>query len=140
MKNKFFWAILTLILTIQSPFSYAANLYITITNIKNTNGNIRVGLSNSASDFPNNEYTGKSVEIKSDTVDIEFAGLPSGTYAIAAYHDENNNKKLDKNLFGIPREGYCFSNNEKGKSGPAKFNQAKFSLDTTEKQTLKMRY
>jgi len=37
--------------------------------------------------------------------------LPSGIYGVAAIHDENSNAKLDKNLFGIPKEGFGFANN-----------------------------
>lgn len=34
-----------------------------------------------------------------------------GRYSIALYHDENGNKKFDRNFLGIPSEGYGFSNN-----------------------------
>jgi uncharacterized protein (DUF2141 family) len=34
-----------------------------------------------------------------------------GTYALAIYHDENGNGKLDRNAIGIPQEGFGFSNN-----------------------------
>lgn len=37
--------------------------------------------------------------------------LPPGDYAVAAIHDENGNAKLDRNLFGIPKEGFGFANN-----------------------------
>ncbi|MTB52420.1 DUF2141 domain-containing protein [Lewinella sp. W8] len=33
----------------------------------------------------------------------------SGQYALAAYHDVNENGKLDKNFWGIPTEPYGFS-------------------------------
>lgn len=32
-----------------------------------------------------------------------------GSYAISLYHDEDGNKKLTKNWFGLPVEGYGFS-------------------------------
>lgn len=36
--------------------------------------------------------------------------LPApGSYAISLYHDEDGNKKLTKNWFGLPIEGYGFS-------------------------------
>jgi uncharacterized protein (DUF2141 family) len=41
-----------------------------------------------------------------------------GSYAVAAYHDENNNDKLDKAFTGIPNEKYGFSNNVRGIFGP----------------------
>lgn len=39
--------------------------------------------------------------------------LPEGRYAIAVLHDENSNHKLDRNIFGYPKEGFGFSNNPK---------------------------
>lgn len=37
--------------------------------------------------------------------------VPPGRYAVAVIHDENSNMKLDRNFFGIPKEGFGFSNN-----------------------------
>ena len=37
--------------------------------------------------------------------------VPPGRYSAVVIHDENSNMKLDRNLFGIPREGFGFSNN-----------------------------
>lgn len=38
--------------------------------------------------------------------------LPSnGKYAIQVFHDENNNKKMDKNFIGYPTEKWGTSNN-----------------------------
>ncbi len=44
--------------------------------------------------------------------------LPPGRYAVSAFHDANSNKKLDKNLLGMPTEKYGFSNNVRGTFGP----------------------
>ncbi len=43
--------------------------------------------------------------------------------AVCAYHDENENSRLDKNSFGIPLERYGFSRNPKRGFGPPKFNE-----------------
>jgi uncharacterized protein (DUF2141 family) len=53
-----------------------------------------------------------------------FDDLVPGTYAMAAFHDENGNGKLDANFLGIPKEGVCASNNAKGRMGPPKFKDA----------------
>jgi uncharacterized protein (DUF2141 family) len=37
--------------------------------------------------------------------------VPAGRYGIVVIHDENSNMKLDRNFFGIPKEGFGFSNN-----------------------------
>jgi uncharacterized protein (DUF2141 family) len=39
--------------------------------------------------------------------------LPPGTFAAALLDDENNNGQMDKGLFGIPLEGYGFTDNPK---------------------------
>lgn len=44
--------------------------------------------------------------------------LPAGKFAVQAFYDENSNHKLDKNLIGVPKEKYGFSNNARGIFGP----------------------
>lgn len=118
----------------------AANINVKVTNIKNTKGVIRIGIINKAKDFPYDAFIGKKVPISGDSVNIKFTGLAPGEYAIAVHHDENYNDKLDKNILGVPLEGYCFSNNIKAITAPPKFKYVKFTLDTSFSQTLKMTY
>lgn len=40
--------------------------------------------------------------------------LDIGTYAVAAFHDRNNNGDIDFNWLGAPTERYGFSNNARG--------------------------
>lgn len=116
----------------------AASINIKVTNIKNIKGVIRVGIINKERDFPYNAYIGKKVPVSGDSVNVKFTGLAPGEYAISVHHDENCNDKLDKNVLGVPLEGYCFSNNVKALVAPPKFKYAKFILDTSFSQTLKM--
>ena len=55
-----------------------------------------------------------------------FEDLPPGTYGISAFHDKNDNQKLDTNLIGVPVEDYGASNNARGVFGPPKFDDARF--------------
>jgi uncharacterized protein (DUF2141 family) len=54
--------------------------------------------------------------------------VPPGTYAAQAFHDENNNSVIDRNIFGIPTEGLGFSNNAKMFFGPPRFDAAAFAV------------
>jgi len=54
--------------------------------------------------------------------------LPFGDYAIACYHDENDNKHYDLNSLGIPREDYGFSNDVRGRFAPPSFEEARFTF------------
>ncbi|MBD3615542.1 MAG: DUF2141 domain-containing protein [Gracilimonas sp.] len=56
--------------------------------------------------------------------------LPYGNYAIAVYHDINTNGELDTNILGIPKEAYGFSNNARGKFGPASWKDAHFKISS----------
>lgn len=61
------------------------------------------------------------------TTTVSFAGLPPGKYAIQAFFDENGNGKLDRAMFGIPKEGVGFSNDAKIALGPPKWKDAVFA-------------
>lgn len=58
----------------------------------------------------------------------------AGIYAVACFHDENGNGKLDAGIFGIPKEGTAASNDAKGRMGPPKFRDAKFSFPGSDTQ------
>ena len=61
------------------------------------------------------------------TRSIKLTGLPPATYAIAVFHDENSNRKMDK-MMGIPREGFGFSRSPVVRFGPPKFEQVSIAL------------
>jgi uncharacterized protein (DUF2141 family) len=42
---------------------------------------------------------------------VVWEHMPPGDYGVAAIHDENRNAKLDRNIIGIPKEGFGFANN-----------------------------
>ena len=96
---------------------------------RNAKGRVLCGLHYSGSAFPGRGMDNADVPIVGTTASCAFRGAKPGTLAISAYHDENDNKKLDKNLFGIPTEGYCTSRNAKGQLGPPKFDDAKFTYN-----------
>jgi uncharacterized protein (DUF2141 family) len=55
--------------------------------------------------------------------------LPApGTYAVALFHDENDDHHLNTNALGIPTEGYGFSNNPTLYFGPPGLDKVRFSL------------
>lgn len=58
----------------------------------------------------------------------------AGTYAASIYHDENGNKKFDRNWIGIPAEGAGFSNNPALLLGPPSHAQAAFQVSNGPKR------
>ncbi|HEY1054425.1 MAG TPA: DUF2141 domain-containing protein, partial [Emticicia sp.] len=66
--------------------------------------------------------------IANKQVSVEIKDLNAGQYSVRVFHDENDNKKLDTGLFGIPKEGWGMSNNVKAIMGPPDFNESLFWL------------
>jgi len=56
--------------------------------------------------------------------------LDPGIYAIAAYHDRNDNGELDRSALGLPSEPYGFSNDARGRLGPPRFQAAAVVLQS----------
>lgn len=61
-------------------------------------------------------------------VTADITDLSAGQYSVRVFHDENDNKKLDTGMFGIPKEGWGMSNNVKAVMGPPDFNESLFWL------------
>lgn len=64
--------------------------------------------------------------------------LPAGTYAVSAFIDLNGNGKLDTNLFGAPKEPYCFSKNYRPTFSATSFTDCSFDTETQNKLSLSM--
>ncbi|NNK85998.1 MAG: DUF2141 domain-containing protein [Desulfobacterales bacterium] len=74
------------------------------------------------------------VEVTDQKAEVIFNDLKYGTYAVAIFHDQNANGKMDTNFLGIPNESYGHSNNVRGAFGPPSFDKAKIELGSMEKQ------
>ncbi len=118
-------------------------LDITVSGIHSDKGTLYLSLYNSEKGFPKDPKSAFRLvyaRIVNGISTFRLDKLPKGTYAVACYHDENGNGKLDANFFGIPTEGTGSSNNASGFLGPPKFREAKFSLDRDTAMTIRIRY
>lgn len=96
--------------------------------MKSDQGKLYVALYNSKSSFLKKAMEGDIVEIKDKKATAVFKDIPEGEYAVSAFHDENDNKKMDTRIFGIPKEPIGISNDAKGFMGPPKYKDAKFNV------------
>jgi uncharacterized protein (DUF2141 family) len=133
--------LLTLAILVLAMNGMAQSLSITIKNIKEPKGSIRVGLFNDEDKFLKDPFDGKVVDVKGTEVTVVFENLKPGDYAISVIHDENANGELDSNVMGIPKEGFGFGNDAMGMFGPPSFDKAKITLtDKPQTQVIKMKY
>ena len=126
--------IITLVLFISSSLFVVAqeqihNLTVEITGMKSNTGTVFVSLYNKNSSFLKNGYKETIAKISNKKAIVTFKNIPKGIYAISVFHDENDNKKLDTRIFGIPKEPVGCSNGAVGHYGPPKYEDAKFNLD-----------
>ncbi len=120
-------AALTLTLA-AAPTAHAATVQITVTNVRNNQGQILVALCTRA-DFlhPHCGWHGHT-PARPGAVTLSIPNVPPGTYAAQAFHDENNNGHLDRTLLGLPQEAMGFSNNAPLRLGPPSFATAAFPV------------
>jgi len=83
---------------------HAADLDVTITGVRSAGGVVRLALYDRAEGFATEEavVAAQVVPAARGAVRAVLEGLGAGTYAIAAYHDEDNDDKFDRFLL-IPR-------------------------------------
>ena len=60
---------------------------------------------------------------------VRLDGLEPGRYAVKSFHDVNGDGRMGMNPFGIPTEPFAFSNNAQGHMGPARWDDAAFTVD-----------
>jgi uncharacterized protein (DUF2141 family) len=101
---------------------------VTVTGLRSSDGVVRCGLYASADGFrqPGREMRGAVGAIKGQSATCVFNNLPPGTYAVAAFHAERNEARIETGAFGKPKQGYGFSGNPSSGFGPPSFSAAAF--------------
>ena len=127
MMNFFSVALLLTIGCLSS--SSQVTLKIVVKDLDSNDGAVILDLR----DDKDQHLEGFSGEISNNECTIVVDSLKTGEYSFRYFHDKNNNEKLDTYWIGIPKEGYGFSNNAKGKYGPPNFEKTVFEVvnDTT---------
>jgi uncharacterized protein (DUF2141 family) len=105
--------------------SVATNVIEFETQNKNDAGVVRCGLFNEAG-WLKDAVKPAIVKISKTTALCVFKEIPAGVYGISAFHDEDNNGKLNTNLVGYPLEEYCSSNNARNMFSAPSWKDAKF--------------
>jgi uncharacterized protein (DUF2141 family) len=122
----------------------ASVLHVRVVNLRNSTGQVICTLFNSPMAFPTDSTRAVAqiaAPIKGNAAVCSFSGLAPGKYALVAFHDENSNGKFDRNWFGLPKEGYTFSNNVRPVFSPPSFKAAAFDYGGRDQWlTLVMRY
>ena len=126
-KTKTFAAAL-IAAALIAPMASAQTLTVTLDKIKKTQGTINLGVFDEAGYETGKAVNGATVTVDAATETVTIEGLAPGFYGIKLYHDVDGNGEMNTNPFGMPTEPFAFSNNAKGRFGPAKWDAAKFEV------------
>ncbi len=102
----------------------AADVQVTVTHVRNAKGHVLVALCARADFLKPHCPWQANTQAAAGTVRLTIHAVPPGRYAIEAFHDENDNQKIDRGFFGIPTEGMGFSNDAPMHFGPPDFDTA----------------
>ena len=124
---------LALALTTFVGFSQDEGITITVTidNVVSDEGKVLMSLHTSETFMKGNGVMDAETEIKDGKVTITFENVLPGEYAILAMHDANDNKRMDFEENGMPKESFGMSNNVMA-MGPPQYDDAKFKVADTD--------
>ena len=105
----------------------SATLELEIENIKTSKGKIWLAVYRPDEEFgEGGSGIYKIITVKDlKNIVVKFS-IDPGEYAVALYHDINNNEKLDKNFVGFPKEPFGFSKDFRPKFSAPKFSDCSF--------------
>ena len=117
----------------------AAELALTVSDIRQAKGNLYIRVYAADSDWlsqkPDGPLATEVIDLATLKLNENGAGeitrrfqLPEGTYAATAIHDRNKNGKLDTDWRGVPEEPSGTSASGKKTMGPPEFESSKFEL------------
>jgi uncharacterized protein (DUF2141 family) len=120
-------------------------LSVSVGGINSQQGNIVVCLWREQDrDFPicasdlSFQYT--STAASAATVSVTFQDVPSGNYALSAFHDENGNGRIDRGFMDRSEEGIAFSNMNPERRERPSFGRSLFTLNGTQTVSLSILY
>jgi uncharacterized protein (DUF2141 family) len=119
-----------------------AKVAVSVGRFQNTRGSVQCRLYRSAAGFPEEPAEGaieKRTSIAGESVTLSFENVTAGTYAISCLHDENNNREIDTNFFGVPTEGYGVSNNRTYAMSAPKWAESTFTIEAGKDVSLRIR-
>lgn len=111
---------------------------VTIENVLSDGGTILGGLHTVDTFMKGEGVINAMAPAKAGEVTLTFENVSPGTFAVLVMHDANDNKQMDREPSGMPKEDYGTSG-EMNMYGPPSFDSAKFEV-TDADQEIRIRF
>lgn len=106
----------------------AARLEVVVANVRSGKGHVRVAVCTAETFLK--DACQRNVEVRSAPGEVMVTlDVPPGIWAVQAYLDENDSKRITRNFFGIPTTGLGFSNDAPFRFGPPTFADAAIRVE-----------
>ena len=142
MKKTAYLA-LTSFLIISASAIRAQDTRIKVTGIRSQKGNVIINVFRDQESYNQEEafksFTFSKKEISEGIITVKISPIP-GIFGLTMIDDENSNGKIDKNLIGMPKEGFGFSNFFMEKMKRPIFNDFKVDPKKQADITIKVKY
>ncbi len=119
----------------NSASASSSHLTVMINGLRDQKGQVCLSLFSQAQGFPSRgdqAIESRCVRANEAALGVTFKNLSPGRYAVAAFHDENSDAKLNTGFLGIPKEEFGFSRNPRIGIGAPRFEAAEFLLTSQE--------
>ena len=138
MKKLVFILVFAVGCFVTAQENKGVSLTITIENVLADGGTILAGLHTEETFMRNDGIANAEAPAVKGKVTLIFENVTPGTYAVMIMHDANDNKQMDMEPNGMPKESYGTSG-EMNMFGPPVFTDAKFEI-TGEDQEISIRF
>ncbi len=144
MIKKLLLSAILILLAYPSLTLCAQEVEVTITGLKNSKGQIVIGVFKDEPTFQKeNAFLSKSFRkenINEGKMKVTLS-LEPGVWGLSLLDDENMSGLMEYNFIGIPKEGFGFSDYYHSGLTKPKFDAFKFTLEKEKKKiTIKVRY
>ena len=119
------------LLLAEAATGSSPSITIQVHNVRNNHGRVRVSVCPRERFLADGCPWNSNAPALAGTTTIVVPGVPPGDYAVQAFHDENDNDRIDRGMFGIPREGVGFSRDARIVLSPPAWRNAVFTHGTT---------
>ncbi len=113
---------LALILLLSGP-ARATDVEVRVLNVVDASGSVRVQLC-LRPDWLKDCALAASGPARPGVTAVTVPNVPPGQYGVVAFHDSNDNGKVDQNFIGLPTEGVGFSRGASIRLGAPRFDDA----------------
>lgn len=129
-SDMFMCALGLAFLPLATSVARANDLDVTADHVVPGSGTIRFILYRGADGFRHEDHAFRilSAAASATRASVHFKDLPVGDYAVMAYHDANNDRKLNLRFGMFPKEGWGLSNNPRV-MGPPSYKASSLTLD-----------